>query len=277
MRLLRGIHQWTAAPALLVAAMLMASCSGGDQGADGGTGWSEAEAATVAAYAAAFNAQDIDAIMDLYAELEPALPTDSRFAHTLAIVGEDLTLDVDTAANSLTLRWDDFVMLQWTADGDAPPVFEFDGDGRLLTSAIPSEALEIPPAGVEAQNLTAEEETALAAYVAAFNAEDTDAIMALYAEPPAHGLAAPCPTDAVFAGHNLTLTTDTSSNTFTVHDESGVALVHWYLRGFSPLDFAFTADGQLHYSGINDYLLLALGPEEAEQLFGDCDQLFPFG
>ena len=276
MRLLRGIHWWPGA-ALLVGAMLAASCSGGGQDADGSSGWSEAEAATVAAYAAALNAEDIDAIMDLYAEPEPALPSDSRFAHTLAIVGEDLTLDVDTAANSLTLGWDDFVMLQWSADGGAPPVFEFDGDGRLLTSAIPREALEIPPAGVEAGDLTAEEEATLAAYVAAFNAEDTDAIMALYAEPPAQGLAAPCPTEAVFAGHDLTLTTDPSSNTFTVHEETGVALVHWYLRGFSPLDFAFTADGQLQYSGINDYLLLALGPEEAEQLFGDCGQLFPFG
>ncbi len=73
------------------------------------------------------------------------------------------------------------------------------------------------------------------------------------------------------------LPTDASSNTFKLRDEARLALVHWYLRGFSPLDFAFTADGQLQYSGINDYLLLALGPDEAEQLLGDCDQLFPFG
>jgi len=79
---------------------------------------------------------------------------------------------------------------------------------------------------------TEEEAAALAAYTAAFNAEDTDAIMALYAKPPpSEARQGQCLSEALFAAYGpspstLRPTAPRSATRTQQHWSGGTRLVH---------------------------------------------------
>lgn len=83
---------------VLAAAPVAAASPAGGSDPQDESGWSEAESATVLAYVEAFNARDVDAIMSLYADAEPALPSDSRFVYS-QLFAQDVGLSVDLESN----------------------------------------------------------------------------------------------------------------------------------------------------------------------------------
>lgn len=135
--------------------VVLGGCSGGDgastvsppSGAGAtsrwtsGVQWSEEETATVEAYVDAWNAEDVDAIMALYAEPVARGDIESRCTYEEIFQHRDVTLAINPDANTivmtgLTNEPIEEDIQETTAHGPGDSRFAFTDDGLLVTTLV---------------------------------------------------------------------------------------------------------------------------------------------